>query len=132
MTTLASRTILLVLLTLMQVIAPWVHAHTGGETGGFLHVPGLEFLSKSGETSVQADAPPLDQDVIISVQAGFWGEAGKAKFSPIADDQPCLPSIAASIRRSQLIATPSLVEESPSPDSCFYRNTAPRAPPLNA
>jgi len=117
---------------LMQVIAPWVHAHTGGETGGFLHLPGLEFLSKSGETSARADAPPLDQDVIISVQAGFWGEAGKAKFSPIADDQPCLPSVAASIRRSQRIATPSLVEESPSPGSCFYRNTAPRAPPLSA
>jgi len=126
------RAILLTLLTLTQVIAPWVHAHTGGETGGFLHVPGLEFLSKSGETAAQADAPPLDRDVIVGVQAGFWGKADKARIPPGADDQPGPPSAAASIRRPQPAASLSFVEESPAPPSCFYRNTAPRAPPSNA
>lgn len=125
------RAALLVLLALMQVIAPWVHAHTGTETGGFLHVPGLEFLSKAGETSAQADAPPLDHDVIIGVQAGFWGETGKAKLSPNADDQSFLPSFAALIRRLPIITDRCICLDAPLPFSCLYRSSAPRAPPLN-
>jgi len=124
--------ILFGLLTLMQVIAPWVHAHTGGETGGFLHVPGLEFLAKGEKVLAQLDTSPIDQDVIVGVQAGFWGEIHKAKFSPTADDQPCLLFIAASIRRPQLAADLSSFDNSPPPSSHAYPKAAPRAPPLKS
>ncbi|CAI8888244.1 conserved protein of unknown function [Methylocaldum szegediense] len=115
----------------MQVIAPWVHAHTGTETGGFLHVPGLEFLSKATETSAQADAPPLDHDVIIGVQAGFWGETAKAKFSPKADDKSFLPSFAGLIRRPPIITYRRIWLDVPLPLSWLYRASAPRAPPFD-
>jgi hypothetical protein len=113
----------------MQVIAPWVHAHTGNETGGFLHVPGLEFFSKTGKAAIQAYVPPLDRDIIIGVQAGFWGEADKAKLSPTADDQPCLLSAALSVRRPQFAARFASIETPSLPPSCAYRNAVPRAPP---
>lgn len=53
------RTSLLVLLVLLQSIAPLVHAHTGGFRGvasdvsGGLHVPGLE-IYLSADTSAQS------------------------------------------------------------------------------
>lgn len=115
----------------MQVIAPWTHAHTGDETGGFLHVPGLEFFSKTGKATIQADAPPLERDVIIGVQAGFWGEAGKAKLSPSADNEPCLHTAAMTVRHPQLAAHLASIETPRLPPSRFYRVAVPRAPPPN-
>ncbi|MGX2038683.1 hypothetical protein ACWJKU_00905 [Methylocaldum sp. MU1018] len=128
-TTPVPRLILLTLLTLMQVIAPWVHAHTAGETNAFLHMPGLEFLSKSGKNLVQADVSPLDQDIVVGIQAGLRGEIDKAGLLPGADDQPCLPAAAAPVRRPPA-ADPPFFGESPPPPPHFYRNAAPRAPPF--
>lgn len=61
---------LCLLLILVQLLSPWVHAHTGGETGGQLHMPGLERLHgpKSAFTD-EADASVMD--ILVGVQAGI-------------------------------------------------------------
>ena len=68
------RSILLSLnLMLMQVISPWVHAHVGHETGGFLHLPGLERI-KAVDTETETALPEvaaIDADVIVVMQAGM-------------------------------------------------------------
>jgi hypothetical protein len=62
-------TVINLALILMQVLAPWVHAHTGGETMGFLHVPGLERLAY-GATAVTDGAVAHPPDIILGVPAG--------------------------------------------------------------
>lgn len=58
------------LLCLFQILSPWVHAHTGGETGVRLHIPGLENLVShpEGYSARQWDS---NADLIVGVQAGF-------------------------------------------------------------
>ena len=58
------------LLILVQLLSPWVHAHTGGETGGALHIPGLERLhGPKSAFSDEADASA--PDILVGVQAGI-------------------------------------------------------------
>jgi hypothetical protein len=58
------------LLCLFQILSPWVHAHTGGETGLRLHVPGLENLV-SHPQGYSARHWDSNADLIVGVQAGF-------------------------------------------------------------
>ncbi|MFM8333107.1 MAG: hypothetical protein ACKN9T_15590 [Candidatus Methylumidiphilus sp.] len=66
----ASRIALLGLLALMQLIAPLVHAHTGGgQFSGAVHLPGLEFLAQpSGQSATLGGDVGLD--VIVSLAPG--------------------------------------------------------------
>ena len=58
------------LLIIIQLLLPWVHAHTGGETGGQLHIPGLERLhGQKSALSDEADASA--RDILVGVQAGI-------------------------------------------------------------
>lgn len=58
------------MLILLQFLAPWVHAHTGGETLEFFHVPGLERLASAAvETPGGASASAID--VIVGIPAGI-------------------------------------------------------------
>jgi hypothetical protein len=69
-------------LVLMQILAPWVHAHTGGETmGGFLHLPGLEFLDKADAGYASQDRAAA-MDVIVGVQTGIQPSDSGFKFTP--------------------------------------------------
>ena len=62
-------TVINLALILMQVLTPWVHAHTGGETMGFLHVPGLERLAY-GAPAVTDEAVADPADIIVGVPVG--------------------------------------------------------------
>jgi hypothetical protein len=86
------RLVLCTLLLMMQVIAPWVHAHTGAETGGFLHLPGLEFLGKDGKDRVAVGSLPEGTDMIVSVQAGVWDSAEATQSLPDNPEPPYLPA----------------------------------------
>ncbi|CAL1240083.1 hypothetical protein [Candidatus Methylocalor cossyra] len=66
-------------LALMQMLAPWVHAHTGLERGGFLHLPGLENLARRSADDCAAAASQADQrDLIVAMQAGRWDRPAEA------------------------------------------------------
>ena len=54
------------LLILIQLFSPWVHAHTGCETGGVLHIPGLERMQGPADVTTAQAA-----DMLIGVQSGI-------------------------------------------------------------
>jgi hypothetical protein len=65
------RSILVCLpLILIQLLSPWVHAHTGCETGGLLHIPGLERL-RASEAGPTAQADLYAADTLVGVQSGI-------------------------------------------------------------
>lgn len=128
----APRLALYVLLVLMQIIAPWVHAHTGAETGGFLHLPGLEFLAKGGEDWGAAGTPPGGTDVIVSVPAGVWDGAGAAGFSPDNPDPPYLPAAAPPFSPQPVAGCPRYIEAPPPLFHLSRHDANPRAPPLHS
>ncbi|MGZ8248889.1 hypothetical protein [Methylomagnum sp.] len=88
----APRLALCLLLVLMQLLAPWVHAHTGAETGGFMHLPGLEAFVDSEEGYATARLARDGLDVIVGVQAGTWNPSDPAEFIPDSQNQPHFPS----------------------------------------
>jgi hypothetical protein len=128
----ASRLALYALLVLMQILAPWVHAHTGRETGGFLHLPGLESLAGSGKGYAVADLQAGTADVIVGVQAGVPGDGQDAQFSPDGHhDQPILLPALFALTPPPRFAGRCARVETPRPRFRFSRHDfAPRAPPL--
>jgi hypothetical protein len=120
------RLVLCILLVLTQVLAPWVHAHLGVETGGFLHLPGLEMAAKTDPGC--ADASPGDRDVIVGMQAGVWDQSKLVRSDPGQPDHALAPAepAPASVRpdHAQPLATAPPV---PYPASRYRSH--PRAPP---
>lgn len=86
----APRLALTLLLVLMQCFAPWVHAHTGVERGGFLHLPGLEFLAGQSGGCALSNARPGGTDLIVGVQAGKWDRADGLREAPASRVSPAL------------------------------------------
>lgn len=130
----APRLAVYALLVLMQILAPWVHAHTAGrETGGFLHLPGLESLAKSGKAYATADLPAGLADVIVGVQAGVPDGAPSAQFSTDSrDHQPALPPPPFVLVPMPRLAGGLIPAEIPPPRfRHFHPACSPRAPPLN-
>lgn len=128
----APRLVLCTLLLMMQIIAPWVHAHTGAETGGFLHLPGLESLGKGGKDLAAAGLLPGGTDMIVSVQAGVWDSAEAAQSLPDNPEPPYL-----SHTPFVFFPLPTLGQlpdtRGPPPLFRFSRHNAhPRAPPLSS
>lgn len=124
----APRLVLCILLVLTQVLAPWVHAHMGVETGGFLHLPGLEMAAKTAP-GCAAEASPGDRDVIVVMQAGVWDpskpippDRGQANPPALSPSQPALACVQPAHALPLATAPPM-----PYPVS-FYRSH-PRAPP---
>lgn len=128
----APRLALYALLVLMQILAPWVHAHTGRETGGFLHLPGLESLAKSGKAYGAVDLQAGLADVIVGVQAGFPDGGPGAQCSPDSHGlPPALPPPAFAFAPRPRLAGGLFPTETPPPRFRFSRHDfAPRAPPL--
>jgi hypothetical protein len=124
------RLALYILLVLTQILAPWVHAHTGEETGGFLHVPGLEALADSGRNCTAADMPSSGMDVIVGVQAGLWNRSGLTQFD--RQDQPWLPPPVPALSPSNLPAGLAAAEAPPPLLRLPRHDTHPRAPPLHS
>lgn len=124
----APRLVLCCLLVLMQILAPWVHAHTGAETGGFLHLPGLESFAEAGTGCAAADALPGDMDLIVAVQAGVWDQSKLIQPDPGQPDHALPPSepAPASVRPAHALP---LATAPPVPRPVPRYGSRPRAPP---
>jgi len=67
------RNFFIILLVLIQFIAPLVHAHTGlPQIGNGIHLPGLEFIGNAqGSSNIAANTLcPGQQGVIINISSG--------------------------------------------------------------
>lgn len=123
------RFALCAVLALMQMLAPWVHAHTGVETGRFLHLPGLEFLAGTDKGCAAADAQPDGADLIVGLQAGPCKGSESIRPAPERLPQP-YPPPASSAVLPRLPAADASVGEIPPPCLELLRHDArPRAPP---
>lgn len=124
----APRLVLCCLLVLMQILAPWVHAHTGAETGGFLHLPGLESFAETGKGCAAADALPGDLDLIVGVQAGVWDQSKLIQSDPGQPDHALPPAEPApASARPDHALPPAAAPPAPRPVPRYC--SRPRAPP---
>ncbi|MGR9116161.1 MAG: hypothetical protein ACU85E_10375 [Gammaproteobacteria bacterium] len=83
---------LVIILALLQSIAPLVHAHTSEQTAVTgLHIPGLEFYSDAQTLpEIQALAQALtDECLIIGIDSGIRQESGDCGADR-QQDQVCL------------------------------------------
>lgn len=116
-------------LILIQFLAPWVHAHVERETGGLLHIPGLErWGDKDGFTAAESDHAAA-ADRILGMQTGLSqeessllapGDCPATGLSPASRLQP---------GRLQSTRPDPLGSSSPVPDLYFRSGSPPRASP---
>ena len=119
--------LLTIILVLIQVLVPWVHAHTGTETGGGLHMPGLESMGSS-DPAYTSDASAYQTDVIVAVQFGIQ-KTKKAVSQVSAPDDTSLLYLRQAVNLPSLCPSPvrlfALVD-------IFFPVDAYLAPPLRA
>ena len=125
------RNSLIVLIALLQLVAPLVHAHSSGTQSAApgVHLPGLEFISANGSMpGVHAEVSRIDCcGILIDVSCGL-------KQSKTAADLPAIYPThqgGQSFNADFIVAT---INFSPQPGS-FSTQTAiqpisPRAPPF--
>jgi len=114
---------LCLLLILVQLLSPWVHAHTGGETGGQLHIPGLERLHvQKSALSVEADASATD--ILVGVQAGIE-HSGQALGELLVSGVIVLPAFPACSEPAPVLLRLSLTHVGEKPPKLYLRSGAP-------
>lgn len=119
---------LYLLLVLMQTIAPWVHAHTGTETGGILHLPGLEFFSGPHPQASAAEGRiAMQQDFIVFMQAGY--QNGGTHATPHPPDGLAPASFAGFEPPPSIPSHTSPRASTAKPCRLFFPDAIPRAPP---
>lgn len=125
-----SRLFIIGLLALMQMIAPLVHAHAGGgQSLGFVHVPGLEFLAEQSRDSVQCASQEAVQDVIVDLAQGL--KLKSDLVAPASKLEYALPASAGLPLTRRVIPSgyfsadfpPTLIQQT-------FTSASPRAPPL--
>lgn len=126
-----SRFILVGLLALIQMIAPLVHAHAGrGGTSGFLHLPGLEQLTRPPGTGSQAlGSQAAQQELIVCLAPALKDRDGPISPSPNGDDAFGVPGV------TEVHGTPSPARMYIAPEvlsplgNLHFWTPSPRAPP---
>jgi len=128
------RQILLILLALIQFVAPLVHAHTNTTSASFgLHVPGLETYSTDDLAQFLSASSQLDhsEGLMVGVDVGMRQNLADSQ----SDEQPMvvLPSKLV-IKSPQLLAfdvnfSPQLPGFLP---QLLFSLQSPRAPPFQA
>ena len=128
--TLSLRKSLILLIALLQLVAPLVHAHADKEiNSGGIHVPGLEFISLDSNTpGFHAIASQVDiHGIIISVSFGIKHKDSTFELSASTFIHHEIKPF-----NDEFIA----YEVNFSPPPCavisqnFYRPSSPRAPPV--
>lgn len=126
-----SRFILVGLLALIQMIAPLVHAHAGrGGTSGFLHLPGLEHLTRPlGAASQSLENQAAQHDLIVSLAPALKDRDDPISPSPDGDDAFGVPGV------TEVHGTPSPARMAIDPEALSplgnlrFWTPSPRAPP---
>lgn len=122
---------LCLLLILVQLLSPWGHAHTAGETGGQLHIPGLERLH--GQKSALSDeAAASATDILVGVQAGIE-HSGQSLGELLECGGVVLPGFPASSEPAPVRLRLSLAYAVEKPPKLYLRSGAPpRASPAGS
>lgn len=128
---LSSRSLLPLLLIILQSFAPLLHAHTGQRDSHFgFHVPGLEAYSGTSGTLIARDPGSnysTAEDCIVAVDDGVREKSSVEK--PSGGD--CLPLVAWIF---SMPAEPHFLAEPPQPPLLLSRprssSLSPRAPPI--
>jgi hypothetical protein len=96
-----SSSLAFVLLLLVQILAPLLHAHTSGNFGnGFLHVPGLESLYLAhNNTSVRSPKMEPSEGFVVDIAQGLRQPfdaciAFASSHEAILHELPLIPPIA--------------------------------------
>jgi hypothetical protein len=126
------QTGLIVLLVLLQMVAPLVHAHSGiDRSPEGVHVPGLEVFDTDEESQARSTARYElygQTGIIVGIASGLKDRPTVPQFDPVAAplgrlSEPPGPRV-------------SPAEERPLPPphyrTSFYHSSAPRAPPRSA
>jgi len=112
---------------LRNLLLTIIHAHTGTETGGGLHMPGLESMGSS-DPAYTSDASEYQTDVIVAVQFGIQ-KTKKALSQVSAPDDTSLLYLHQAVNLPSLLPSPvrlfALVD-------LFFPVDAYLAPPLRA
>ena len=128
----APRYFLCLLLMWLQVLSPWVHAHTGEETGGFLHVPGLEKLAQPAGGCTLEEGRRDPSGVLVAMQSGARASASPLRPGPgpvILPPPPApAPAGAGPLPTLEFRTAPG---QGPPPGNAspVYPDAPPRAPP---
>lgn len=127
----ALRILAALLLAILQLCSPWVHAHSGQETGAAWHMPGMEALGL-GQRACPAAIAGSDglamADMIVTIGAGCETKADRlAPIQPFAQASPPLPVPSPVF----LLVNMRLVSEPPTGPP-IYPRSPPRAPPFTA
>lgn len=127
------RPYLLVLLGLLQFVAPLVHAHSGNNFAQFgLHLPNLEIYS----TVNQYQAPALQSvdylaglnDAIVSISSGIQNQQNdEDDLSPLLYFPPHPVTVSVALSSCKINFSPQLLQIS---KTFVYSPQSPRAPPL--
>ena len=126
------RRYLLVLLGLLQFVAPLVHAHSSNHFSQFgLHLPNLEIYSTVNEQQTpffqSIDYLNLD-DAIVSISTGIQNQQNNADdLSPLLYFPPNPLPLSVALRSCQINFSPQRLQ---STKTLVHSPQSPRAPPL--
>ncbi|WNV06577.1 hypothetical protein RP726_09260 [Candidatus Methylospira mobilis] len=120
-----------ILLLLVQILAPLLHAHTSGNNGkGVLHVPGLEsfYLSHSKKTAQTTDAGQVD-GIVVGIAEGLRQPCDNdiefpSSHNAVVDNPPAILPIALTGRLSADSPCPAVTHDS------LWHIPPTRAPPV--
>jgi hypothetical protein len=127
------RRYLLVLLGLLQMIAPLVHAHSSNDLTRFgLHLPSFEIYSTS-ELSISPSLHSIDylsslDDAIVSISTGIKNQQNDTyDLSPLLYFPPDSFSITLTLVSCEINFSPQLLQSS---KTFLHSPQSPRAPPV--
>jgi hypothetical protein len=122
------RKFIVIVLTLLQFIAPLAHAHAHGQGDGQgLHIPGLEGFSTRHNTAKTLPCHAAIDGLLVVVDGGLKQQ--RASLTSNADNNVCLPQQASALNATAF----RLDSISPQPQAfvatAFTPAHSPRAPP---
>lgn len=123
--------LIVALLGLIQLFAPWVHAHAGAETGAVLHVPGLEHLQgRSSEfDEARSDGSAVDRMVTLESATEAKPLIASAERKHLMKKALVLPAQVCSADTATPPSCPEIPDPSRSPPLPAVAGASPRAPP---
>ncbi len=127
---LLTRLYLIVLLMLLQLVAPLIHAHINSVAhfGASVHLPEFEQVNASPKHAPEFLAPSVQNDDMIAMSSGI-----KNKIVPFSHTENTIFYLLISVlfmAKNQRQLRGFLAKTEPIPHPHFFNLAAPRAPPF--